>query len=85
MSKSDGVMNKTKVIVSVSGGVVNGVCTNDPNLEVYLADFDELEEVPSRDCSVSYPADSLKDFCVAVRPYVKCYAGLTKLIKRISE
>lgn len=78
-------MNKTKVIISVSGGVVNAVCTDSPDLEVYLADFDELEADPKADCSTPYRTDSLDDFRSAVKTDVRRYPNLKKVIARLGR
>ena len=78
-------MSRTKIVISVSGGIVNAVCADSPNLEVYLADFDELEGDPKTDCSVPYPLDSLGDFRSAVRPYINRYRGLKKLVAQIIQ
>jgi len=78
-------MSATKVVISVSGGVVNAVCTDSRGLEVYLVDFDELEADPKADCKVPYVLDSLRDFRSAVKPYLNRYRGLKRLVARITE
>ena len=77
-------MRRTKMVISVSGGVVNAVCANHPDLEVYLVDFDELEEDPKRGCSGQpYLIDSLDDFRSAVKGDVSRYLGLKKVLARL--
>ena len=78
-------MSGTKVVVSVSGGVVNAVCTDSPDLEVYLADFDELETNLKADCSTPYRTDSLDDFRSVVKTHVRRYPGLKKVIARLGS
>ena len=78
-------MGKTKVVISASGGVVNAVCADDPNLEVYLVDFDELKEDPKWNCHTPCHPDSLEDFCAAVKTDVARYPGLKKLIARLDK
>jgi len=38
-----------KVVVTISGGNVSGVFTDNPNMEVYLVDYDNLEVEPNED------------------------------------
>ena len=78
-------MSGRKLVISVSGGVVNAVCTDSPDLEVYLVDFDELEADPKASCSASYPVDSMNDFRSAVRVHVNRYPGIKKLIAKLRE
>lgn len=79
-------MSRTKVVISASGGVVNAVCTDSRDLEVYLVDFDELEEDPKTGCSARpYPLDSLDDFRSVVKTHVKRYPGLKKVIARLDK
>lgn len=79
-------MGRTKVVISVVGGVVNAVCTDSPNLEVYLVDFDALETDPKAGCSARpYPIDSLDDFRSAVKADVHRYPGLKKVLARIAK
>lgn len=85
MDATEKDVSRPKVVISVSGGIVNAVCTNSSDIEVYLADFDELEESPKADCTVPYPIDPLDAFCAAVKTYVHRYPGLKKLVSRISK
>ena len=78
-------MGKTRVVISASGGVVNAVCSDDPNLEVYLVDFDELEADPKWDCSTPCRADSLEGFCLAVKVEVTRYPDLKRLVARLGK
>jgi hypothetical protein len=79
-------MKRQKVVISASGGVVNAVCTDDPNLEVYLVDFDELEEDPKAGCSGRpYPIDSLDEFRSAVKADIRRYPGLEKVLARLDS
>ncbi len=79
-------MCKTKVVISASGGVVNAVCSDNPDLEVYLVDFDDLEEEPKADRSAwPYPVDSLDDFRLAVKEDVHRYPGLKKVLARLDK
>ena len=78
-------MSRAKVVISVAGGVVNSVCANRPDLEVYLADFNVLQEDPKADCAGPYPTDSLDDFRAAVKTDVARYPGLKKLIARLDK
>ena len=79
------MMRKTKVVISASGGVVNAVCSDDPNLEVYLVDFDELGENPRTDYSTPSRVDSLDAFRTAVKADVNHYPGLRKLVARLDK
>ena len=80
------MIRRTKVVISASGGVVNAVCADNPDLEVYLVDFDELEEDPKAGCSAwPYPVDSLDDFRSAVKGDVRRYPGLKKVLARIAK
>jgi hypothetical protein len=74
----------TRVVISVSGGVVTAVCTDNKDLEVYLVDFENLEADPNQDCSVGYTVDSLDDFRTAVRGDVEQYPGISKLLSRLA-
>ena len=69
----------------MNGTKVNAVCTDRPDIEVYLADFDELEADPKADCTAPYPIDSLGDFRSAVRTYANRYRGIKKLLARIAK
>jgi hypothetical protein len=44
-------MNKTKVIVSVRGGLVTQVCSNNPDIDVSVLDYDNFSQgdEPSRE------------------------------------
>jgi len=76
----DDVMKGMRVVISVSGGVVNAVCADGSNIKVHLVDFDNLGEDPSMDCSKEFPVDSLGDFRAAVKDDVRRYPGLAKLV-----
>ena len=78
-------MSGTTLVISVSGGVVNAVCTDSADLEVYLVDFDELEADSKAGCSARpYPIDSLDDFRSAVKMHTRQYPGIKKVIARIA-
>ena len=74
----------TKVVLMISGGVLNAVCTNTKNLDFHLVDFDNLEADPNEDCNVGYPVNSLEEFRSAVRDDVEHYPGIGKLISLLT-
>jgi hypothetical protein len=73
-------MKETRVVISVSGGVVNAVCADGANLKVHLVDFDNLRQDASIDCSEEFPVDSIDEFCEGVKGDVGRYPGLAKLV-----
>ena len=79
-------MKRTKVVISVVGGMVNAVCTDSQDLEVYLVDFDELEVDPKAGCSGRlYPLDSLNDFHSAVKANISRYPAIKKVLARLDK
>ncbi|OGR85893.1 MAG: hypothetical protein A3A86_05945 [Elusimicrobia bacterium RIFCSPLOWO2_01_FULL_60_11] len=70
----------TRVIISVSGGVVNAVYSNGKHVKVHLVDFDNLESEPGKDCSTTYLIDSLHDFQNAAQNYIERYPEIGKLL-----
>lgn len=72
-------MDATKVVISVSGGNVNGVFTNNPRAQVYLVDYDNIAADPLEDCSKSFPTGTMKEFHSVVKKDVKSFQGIAKL------
>jgi len=79
------MMNDTHIVISVQGGVVNGVCSNNANVKTYLVDFDDLEQEPDADCSEEFLVGSLADFFSAVKAEVGAHPGLAKLVAHLKE
>jgi hypothetical protein len=73
-------MIETKVVISVSGGNVNGIFTNNPDTKVYLVDYDNLDTDPNDDCSQRIPTGSISDFQARAIEEAKTFPGMTKLI-----
>jgi hypothetical protein len=48
-------------------------------------DFDELEEDTNWDCSTPCRADSLEDFCTAVKADLKRYPDLKRLVRQLKK
>jgi hypothetical protein len=78
-------MIENKVVISVSGGNVNGVFINDPKTMVYLVDFDNLNADASEDCSQSYPAGRIDEFRSRVAEEIKLFPGLEKLLTQLRK
>jgi hypothetical protein len=75
----------SKVVVTISGGNVGGVFTDNPNIEVYLVDYDNLEAEPSEDCGVPFPIEALEAFRSVVETEIECYPGIAKLTEKLEE
>lgn len=73
-------MNETHVVISVSGGVVNAVCSDNSGIKVHLVDFDNLQQDATLDCSEEFPVDSMDQFREAVKGDARRYPGLAKLM-----
>ena len=78
-------MNENKVVISVSGGNVNGVFTSDPNTKVYLVDYDNLEADPSDDCSRPFSVGEIKEFQSLAAKDNLLFSGVKKLLSRLTE
>ena len=73
-------MTEIKIVISVVGGVVNGVCSNNPDVKVFVVDFDNLAAESDEDCSKEFLLGSLDDFRSAVTSDAATYSGLAKLL-----
>ncbi len=78
-------MTKNKIVISVSGGNVNGVFLNDPNTTVYLVDFDNLKTDPDDDCSQSFPTGKIEKFRTLVAKDNYDFPGVAKLLSRLNN
>ncbi|MBI3780389.1 MAG: hypothetical protein HY278_04935 [candidate division NC10 bacterium] len=78
-------MGGAKVVVTVSGGNVGGVFTDNPDIEVYLVDYDNLEAEPNEDCGVPFPMESLDAFRSVVETEIERYPGIAKLAEKLEE
>jgi len=78
-------MIENKVVISVSGGNVNGIFTSDPNTKVYLVDYDDLEADPSDDCSQPFPVGEIKEFQSLAANDNLLFSGIEKLLSRLTE
>lgn len=76
-------MVENKLVISVSGGNVNGIFTSDPNTKVYLVDYDNLEADPSDDCSQSFPTEKIENFQSIVKKEIQSFPGIAKLLSRL--
>jgi hypothetical protein len=76
-------MNDTVIVVSVSGGNVNGIFTNNRSVKACLIDYDNLEARPNSDCSTKFPLERLSDFRSVARSEAKFFPGLSKLLVRL--
>jgi len=74
-----------KVVVTISGGNVSGVFTDNPNMEVYLVDYDNLEVEPNEDCGLPFPTEALEAFRSVVETEIECYPGIAKLTEKLEE
>jgi hypothetical protein len=78
-------MIETKVVISVSGGNVNGIFSNDPKTKVYLVDYDNLEADPINDCSHFLPTQRIEELPALVAEEVQSFPGIAKLVARLKE
>lgn len=78
-------MIEHKVVISVSGGNVNGIFTSDPNTKVYLVDYDNLEADPSDDCSQNYPVGAIEKFQSTTAKDSLSFRGIEKLLSQLKE
>lgn len=78
-------MEVTKIVVSVSGGNVNGIFANNPNVNVFLVDYDNLRSEPNQDCGTPFPVDSIDTFRSIAESEVGCYPGIARLIAKLWE
>lgn len=77
-------MVDTRVVVSVSGGNVNGIFSNDPNVEVFLVDYDNLQADSSGDCDQRLPVGTIAQFRSLARGEIHYFPAFAKLLTRIS-
>jgi len=78
-------MMENKVVISVSGGNVNGVFTSDPNTKVYLVDYDNLEADPSDDCSLHLPVKKIEELQSLAAKDSLVFPGVEKLLARLDD
>jgi len=78
-------MTESKVVISVTGGNVNGIFTSDPNTKVYLVDYDNLESDPSDDCSQHLPVRRIEEFQSLVAKEIPFYSGITALSAQLKD
>jgi hypothetical protein len=78
-------MIETKVVISVSGGNVNGIFTNDPKTRVYLVDYDNLASDPSSDCSQFLPVSRIEEFQALAAEEIPSFPGIAELAARLKE
>jgi hypothetical protein len=78
-------MIENKVVISVSGGNVNGIFTSDPKTKVYLVDYDNLEADPSDDCSQKLPVGRIEEFQSLAVKDNQLFSGIAKLLSRLKE
>lgn len=83
--RNEGVaeMEVIKVVVSISGGNVNGIFTNNSDVHVYLVDYDNLRSEPDQDCGIPFPAESIDAFRSVTKSEVGCYPGIARLIAKL--
>jgi len=75
----------TKVVISVSGGNINGVFTSDPETKVYLVDYDNLEADPKNDCSQLLPDKRIEEFQALAAEEIQSFPGFGELVARLKE
>jgi hypothetical protein len=78
-------MEVTKIVVSVSGGNVNGIFANNPDVNIYLVDYDNLRSEPDQDCGIPFPVESIDAFRSVAESEVGCYPGIARLIAKLRE
>ena len=78
-------MIETKVVITVSGGNVNGIFTNLPKTKVYLVDYDNLEADPSDVCSQVLPVRGIEEFQVLAAEEIRSFPGIAELAVRLKE
>ncbi|MBU4306436.1 MAG: hypothetical protein L6428_09825 [Candidatus Aminicenantes bacterium] len=78
-------MIETKVVISVSGGNVNGIFTNSSKTKVYLVDYDNLEADPSDDCSQVLPARKIEEFQALAAKEKRSFPSIAELAVRLKE
>jgi hypothetical protein len=74
-------MAEGKIVISVSGGNVNGIFTNRPNVEVWLLDYDNLKADPSADCYRRFPTNSLDELSDTVASELELFPCLEKVLQ----
>lgn len=78
-------MVENKVVISVSGGNVNGIFSSDPNTKIYLVDYDNLETDPRDDCSQHFPVGGIEEFQSLAAKDNLPFSGVEKLLSRLKE
>jgi hypothetical protein len=78
-------MGTARIIVTVSGGNVSGVFANDPNIEVYLVDYDNLRADPDQDCDIPISPSPLEIYQSELAEEIKAYPGVARLGVKIEE
>lgn len=78
-------MIENKVVISISGGNVNGIFTSDPTTKVYLVDYDNLDADPSDDCSQHFPVGGIEEFQSVTARDNLSFPGIERLLLRLKE
>lgn len=78
-------MIETKVVISVSGGNVNGIFTSDPKTKIYLVDYDNLEADPNDDCSQLLPVRKIEEYQTLAAEEIQSFPGIAELAARLKE
>ncbi len=76
-------MIESKVVISVSGGNVNGIFTSDPKTQIYLVDYDNLSADPNDDCSQLFPVGGIEEFQSVTAKDSRSFPGVEKLLSRL--
>ena len=76
-------MSAAKIVITVSGGNVNGFFSNDPSIEVYLVDYDNLANDLNQDCDVPLSPRPLQIFRSVIESENKTHRCLAKLAEKI--
>lgn len=78
-------MSTVRIVVTVSGGNINGMFTDDPNMEVYVVDYDNLRADRKQDFDAPITPGSLQTYRSVIENEIKSYACLAKLAAKIAE
>jgi len=78
-------MVENKVVISVSGGNVNGIYTSNPNTKVYLVDHDNLDADPSDDCSQQFPVGGIEKLQSLAAKDNLYFPGIEKLLAQLDD
>jgi hypothetical protein len=76
-------MKRTRIVISVVGGNVNGIFSNNLNSEVYLLDYDNLVVDPDHDCRQPVKVGTFEDLGSVVSGEARSFHSAAELADHV--